>query len=147
MRAILFILSMMLGGFLAFFLSDSQAQPIVTESTARTRVESPPPSAISPNITTINNRVCSTGVSAAIQTQILGISTGTTVRDANCELVLLAETLFNMQMKTAAVTILCQDHRVFWAMWNAGTFCPIDGKVGLEAKVVWENSEKLPKKP
>ena len=147
MRAILFILSMMLGGFLAFFLSDSQAQPIVTESTARTRVESPPPSAISPNITTINNRVCSTGVSAAIQTQILGISTGTTVRDANCELVLLAETLFNMQMKTAAVTILCQDNRVFWAMWNAGTFCPIDGKVGLEAKVVWENSEKLPKKP
>jgi len=147
MRAILFILSIMLGGFLAFFLSDSQAQPIVTESTARTRVESPPPSAISPNITTINNRVCSTGVSAAIQTQILGISTGTTVRDANCELVLLAETLFNMQMKTAAVTILCQDNRVFWAMWNAGTFCPIDGKVGLEAKVVWENSEKLPKKP
>lgn len=147
MRAILFILSMMLGGFLAFFLSDSQAQPIVTESTARTRVESPPPSAISPNITTINNRVCSTGVSAAIQTQILGFSTGTTVRDANCELVLLAETLFNMQMKTAAVTILCQDNRVFWAMWNAGTFCPIDGKVGLEAKVVWENSEKLPKKP
>jgi len=147
MRAILFILSMMLGGFLAFFLSDSQAQPIVTESTARTKVESPPPSAISPNITTINNRVCSTGVSAAIQTQILGFSTGTTVRDANCELVLLAETLFNMQMKTAAVTILCQDNRVFWAMWNAGTFCPIDGKVGLEAKVVWENSEKLPKKP
>ena len=137
----------MLGGFLAFFLSDSQAQPIVTESTARTKVESPPPSAISPNITTINNRVCSTGVSAAIQTQILGFSTGTTVRDANCELVLLAETLFNMQMKTAAVTILCQDNRVFWAMWNAGTFCPIDGKVGLEAKVVWENSEKLPKKP
>lgn len=138
-----FLVGLVFGGFVAV----AMAQPIVTESTARTRVESPPPSAISPNITTINNRVCSTGVSAAIQTQILGISTGTTVRDANCELVLLAETLFNMQMKTAAVTILCQDNRVFWAMWNAGTFCPIDGKVGLEAKVVWEQSEKLPKKP
>jgi hypothetical protein len=138
-----FLVGLALGGFVCV----AMAQPIVTESTARTRVESPPPSAISPNITTINNRICSTGVSAAIQTQILGISTGTTVRDANCELVLLAETLFNMQMKTAAVTILCQDNRVFWAMWNAGTFCPIDGKVGLEAKVVWENSEKLPKKP
>lgn len=138
-----FLVGLAFGGFVAV----AMAQPIVTESTARTKVESPPPSAISPNITTINNRVCSTGVSAAIQTQILGISTGTTVRDANCELVLLAETLFNMQMKTAAVTILCQDNRVFWAMWNAGTFCPIDGKVGLEAKVVWEQSEKLPKKP
>ena len=138
-----FLIGLLIGGLSCVAL----AQPIITESTARTKVESPPPSAISPNITTINNRVCSTGVSAAIQTQILGISTGTTVRDANCELVLLAETLFNMQMKTAAVTILCQDNRVFWAMWNAGTFCPIDGKVGLEAKVVWENSEKLPKKP
>lgn len=138
-----FIAGIALGSVCCFAV----AQPIVTESTARTKVESPPPSAISPNITTINNRVCSTGVSAAIQTQILGISTGTTVRDANCELVLLAETLFNMQMKTAAVTILCQDNRVFWAMWNAGTFCPIDGKVGLEAQAVWEKSEKLPKKP
>ena len=61
------------------------AQPIVTESTSKseTTVKSPPPSAISPSITTINNKMCSSGVAAAVQTQIFGISMGTTVRDAN----------------------------------------------------------------
>ena len=36
-----------------------QAQPIVTESTSKseTTVKSPPPSAISPSITTINNKM------------------------------------------------------------------------------------------
>ena len=43
------------------FSSVAVAQPIVTESTSnsKTKVESPPPSAISPSITTINNKMCS----------------------------------------------------------------------------------------
>lgn len=138
----------MLGLPLAFFLSNVKAEPIVTESTAKTKVESPPPSAISPNITSINNKMCSSGVAAAVQTQIFGISMGSTIKDSNCELVLLSETLFNMQMKTAAVSLMCQDNRVFWGMWDAGTYCPIQGKVGLEAKVLWEQDpSKMPSKP
>ena len=138
--------------FLALTLVSSvaMAQPIVTESTSnsKTKVESPPPSAISPSITTINNKMCSSGVAAAVQTQIFGISMGSTIKDSNCELVLLSETLFNMQMKTAAVSLMCQDNRVFWGMWDAGTYCPIQGKVGLEAKVLWEQDpSKMPKKP
>ena len=126
------------------------AQPIVTESTSnsKTKVESPPPSAISPSITTINNKMCSSGVAAAVQTQIFGISMGTTVRDANCEMIIKAESLFNMQMKTAAVSVMCQDSAVWWAMWDAGTFCPIDGKVGVEAKNYWlSNTEMIPTRP
>jgi hypothetical protein len=138
--------------FLALTLVSSvaMAQPIVTESTSnsKTKVESPPPSAISPSITTINNKMCSSGVAAAVQTQIFGISMGSTIKDSNCELVLLSETLFNMQMKTAAVSLMCQDNRVFWGMWDAGTYCPIQGKVGLEAKVLWEQDpSKMPSKP
>jgi hypothetical protein len=126
------------------------AQPIVTDSTSKsqTKVESPPPSAISPSITTINNKMCSSGVAAAVQTQIFGISMGTTVRDANCEMILKAESLFNMQMKTAAVSVMCQDSAVWWAMWDAGTFCPVDGKVGVEAKNYWlNNAEMIPSRP
>jgi hypothetical protein len=53
-----------------------------------------------------------------------------------------------MQMKTAAVSLMCQDNRVFWGMWDAGTYCPIQGKVGLEAKVLWEQDpSKMPSKP
>ena len=40
-------------------------------------------------------------------------------------------------MKVAAVAILCQDERVFESMIQAGTPCPIDGKIGKEAKALW----------
>jgi hypothetical protein len=141
MRLVLFVLSIMLGGVTAV----AMAQPIVTDSTSKseTTVKSPPPSAISPSITTINNKMCSSGVAAAVQTQIFGISMGTTVRDSNCEMIIKAESLFNMQMKTAAVSVMCQDSAIWWAMWDAGTFCPVEGKVGVEAKNYWLNNEAM----
>jgi hypothetical protein len=43
-----------------------------------------------------------------------------------------------MGMKVAAVSTMCQDRRVFDAMMNAGTPCPIDGKIGAEAKEIWD---------
>jgi hypothetical protein len=147
MREILVIWACLIGFLFAY---PAKAQTIVTDSTSKseTTVKSPPPSAISPSITTINNKMCSSGVAAAVQTQIFGISMGSTIKDSNCELVLLSETLFNMQMKTAAVSLMCQDNRVFWGMWDAGTYCPIQGKVGLDAKVLWEQDpSKMPKKP
>jgi hypothetical protein len=146
MRLVLFVLAMMLGGVTAV----AMAQPIVTESTSnsKTKVESPPPSAISPSITTINNKMCSSGVAAAVQTQIFGISMGTTITDKNCEMIIKAESLFNMQMKTAAVSVMCQDAAIWWAMWDAGTFCPVEGKVGVEAKNYWlDNTMMIPERP
>jgi hypothetical protein len=136
----------MLGGVTAV----AMAQPIVTGSTSRaeTTVKSPPPSAISPSITTINNKMCSSGVAAAVQTQIFGISMGTTITDKNCEMIIKAESLFNMQMKTAAVSVMCQDSAIWWAMWDAGTFCPVEGKVGVEAKNYWlDNTALIPTRP
>jgi hypothetical protein len=147
MKSILFILALILGGSLALAL-DAKAQPIVTESTSKstTKVESPPPSAIAPAITSINNDLCTTGVAGAVQTQILGISSGFTVRDLNCEMIKLSKYLYDMGMRTAAVTLMCQDFRVWKAMHNSGTYCPIDGKIGLEAKELWEkHPEKIPK--
>ena len=43
-----------------------------------------------------------------------------------------------MGMKVAAVATLCGDERVFEAMMNAGTPCPVEGKIGAEAKSIWE---------
>ena len=108
-------------------------EPIVTDSTSNstvksdstTTVKSPPPSAISPSITTINNDLCVVGVSGAVQTQIFGFSGGTTTRDMNCERLKLSKTLFDMGMKVAAVSLMCQDARVFNAMGNAGTPCQV----------------------
>jgi hypothetical protein len=50
-------------------------------------------------------------------------------------------------MKVAAVAIMCQDERVFSAMMNAGTPCPVDGKIGEQAKEIWAaNPERAPQK-
>lgn len=122
--------------------------PIVTDSTSRsttdstsnstTTVKSPPPTAVAPAITVINSDVCAVGYSGAAQTQVLGISFGGTATDNNCERLKLARSIYDMGMKVAAVSIMCQDERVFTAMLNAGTPCPVDGKIGEQAKQIWE---------
>ena len=126
-------------------------EPIITESTVTTNgktttvLKSPPASAISPTINTSNSDLCTFGVAGAIQTQILGISTGTQVTDENCERLKNSKTLFDMGMKVAAVSLMCQDPRVFDAMMNAGTPCPFEGLIGEEAKAAWSvNTDDLP---
>jgi len=132
---------------LVLFGTASAADPIVTDSTSNstvtttgtnsTTVKSPPPSAISPSINNSNADLCTMGVSGAVQTQILGISAGKTVRDMNCERLKLSKTMYDMGMKVAAVSIMCQDQRVFDAMEMAGTPCPYLGKIGEEAQEGW----------
>ena len=129
------------------------ADPIVTESTStsnvttkgetETTVKSPPPSAISPSINNSNSDVCTIAFSGAVQTQVLGISGGGHVRDMNCERLKLSKTLYDMGMKVAAVSNLCQDKRVFDAMEMAGTPCPFMGKIGEEAKQLWDTYPEL----
>lgn len=41
-------------------------------------------------------------------------------------------------MRVASVALLCVDDRVKEAMKNAGTPCPINGKIGDEARLEWE---------
>jgi len=118
---------------------------INSKSDSTTTLKSPPASAITPTINTSNSDLCTFGVAGAIQTQILGISTGTQVTDENCERLKLSKTLYDMGMKVAAVSTMCQDRRVFEAMMNAGTPCPFDGLIGPEAKAAWEvNADQQP---
>lgn len=128
------------------------SEPIVTENTSTvtsngdmtTTVKSPPPSAISPQISAgSTSDLCTVGVAGAVQTQILGISMGSTVRDMNCEKLKNAKVLYDMGMKVAAVSVMCQDKRVFDAMYNAGTPCPYDGMIGAEAKAAWDANPEL----
>jgi hypothetical protein len=56
----------------------------------------------------------------------------------NCEKLKNAKTMYDMGMKVAAVSVMCQDERVFDAMMNAGTPCPKDGLVGDQARLAWD---------
>ena len=101
--------------------------------------------ASSPSVIVNNSDVCVTGVSGAVQTSLFGVSGGGTVRDKNCEILKLSRTLYGAGLKVAAVSLLCQDARVFDAMMSAGTPCPYEGKIGTQAKESWvENPAEAP---
>jgi len=103
------------------------------------------PTASAPSIVINNNDVCKSAAAVSVQTQVLGIATGITITDENCERIKLARSLYGMGMKVAAVSTLCRDHRVFDAMWMSGTPCPFMGKIGDDAKTSWEkNLEVMP---
>jgi len=108
-----------------------------TNNTTNSDIRSSPPSASAPSYNSMTQDVCAVGVSAGVQTFGLGISGGKHVIDKNCERLKLARILNDFGMKVAAVAILCQDERVFESMIQAGTPCPIDGKIGKEAKKLW----------
>ena len=108
-----------------------------TNNTTNSDIKSSPPSAAAPSYNSMTQDVCAVGVSAGIQTFGIGLSGGKHVIDKNCERLKLARILDQFGMKVAAVAILCQDERVFESMIQAGTPCPIDGKIGKEAKALW----------
>jgi hypothetical protein len=140
LRTILIGLFILIGSSLAAddtIYTDTNST-ITSDGSMDTTINSPPPSAISPQISASNSDLCTVGVAGAVQTQILGISAGRTVRDMNCEKLKNAKTMYDMGMKVAAVSVMCQDERVFEAMLNAGTPCPKDGLVGDKARLAWE---------
>ena len=108
-----------------------------TTNSSTSNVKSAPPSAGAPSYNSMTQDVCAVGVSLGVQTFGIGISGGKHAIDKNCERLKLARILNDFGMKVAAVAILCQDERVFESMIQAGTPCPIDGKIGKEAKQLW----------
>ena len=108
-----------------------------TNSTTNSNVKSAPPSSSAPSYNSMTQDVCAVGVSLGVQTFGLGVSGGKHTIDKNCERLKLERILNDFGMKVAAVAILCQDERVFESMIQAGTPCPIDGKIGKEAEALW----------
>jgi hypothetical protein len=99
-----------------------------------------PPTANAPSVVVNNSDVCKSAYSAGLQTGFAGLATGITVTDENCERIKLSRGLFGMGMKVAAVSMLCQDVRIFDAMIMAGTPCPYKGKIGAEALEAWKKN-------
>jgi|TARA_R110002110_G_scaffold190809_1_gene399008 hypothetical protein len=117
----------------------ASATDTVTSATvsSSTVVDKSPPTASSPSIVVNNSDICQTGTSGAVQTSFFGISGGTTTRDLNCERIKLARAVYGMGLKVAGISLLCQDLRVWNALWMAGTPCPYLGAIGDAAKERW----------
>jgi hypothetical protein len=119
-------------------ITQNTTSTVTTSGTNETTVKSPPPSAISPNVGGNNSDLCTISSSGALGTQILSLSLGATYTEENCLRLKKAGRLYDMGMKVAAVSIMCQDKDVWQAMMDAGTPCPIDGLIGNEAKAAWQ---------
>ena len=141
MRILFFILTFILVG--AAVTSAKGADTNTVSSTVVTN--NTPSTATAPSVVVNNSDICKTAESTAVQTQILGLATGVTITDENCERIKLSRSLYSMGMKVAAVSTLCADPRVWDAMYMAGTYCPYMGAIGEEAKEGWEaNSDLIP---
>lgn len=134
--------------FILYTTSASLATDTISSTITGTNtitVDRAPPTAMAPGIIINNSDVCKSGVSGAVQTQILGIATGLTIQDETCEIIKLSRSLYGMGMKVAAISALCQDVRVFDAMIMAGTPCPYKGLIGTDALKAWqENTKDVP---
>ena len=134
---LVYVAVLFLGASQKIFSADTNtvSSTVVTNNT--------PPTANSPSVVVNNSDICKSAYSGAIQTQVLGISSGVTVRDLNCEMIKLSRSLYGMGMKVAAVSTLCADHRIFDAMWMSATYCPFMGAIGEDAKKGWEENRHL----
>jgi len=130
------------GGYTATTTNNNDGQTNTTTSTTTNTTTTngsdvPVNSANSPSYSSMSQDVCSMGVSGSVSTLGFGASVGKHIRDLNCERIKLSKVLYDYGMKVAAVSILCQDERVFEAMQMAGTPCPFEGKIGKEALDQW----------
>jgi len=96
-----------------------------------------------PALSNMSQDVCTIGVGVGGSSFSFSASIGTYKRDLNCERLKLAKALYDMGMKVASISLLCQNPMVFEAMHHAGSYCPYDSKIGLEAKAEWEKYGKL----
>ena len=121
---------------------------VTSNGSMETTINSPPPSAISPNLTTGTGDLCTISASGSIQTQILGLSIGKVFTEDNCLRLKNAKTMYDMGMKVAAVSIMCEEETgvIRKAMSNAGTPCPYKSLIGDAAQIAYELDNKEAKK-
>jgi hypothetical protein len=133
-KVIVFILALIIGGLLAI-ISD---QVFAADTNITTNMKGMPvPSAIAPSISTMNPKICKTGVSGGANTGVVSISGGFTVEDENCARIVKAETLSNLGLKVSAVSLMCQDEATWEAMEMASSPCPFGGALGDVARRAW----------
>jgi len=129
--------------FMFFSIQNSWAETNTVSSTVVTN--STPPTANAPSIINSNSDICKVGVGASVQNNIVGLATGVVIDDELCQKLKLSRSLYAYGMKVAAVSILCQDPRVWDSMTDAGTPCPAKGSIGAEAAQYWsDNPDQIP---
>ena len=130
------------------FGTNQQADTITTTTETTVNQEGMPvTTAVSPSTPTYQADTCYITSGTGMQTLQIGFSYSKMERDKNCERLKLSRQLSSLGLKVAATSVLCQDPRVWWAMRNAMTPCPIKGLIGEEAIEYYvKNPQYIPKR-
>ena len=134
-----YIVGIVLLAYLAWLAYKPASAETNTVTSTVVSTNNTPPTANSPSVMANNADLCHSGYSGSVQTLRLGVSSGNTVIDETCQLLKLSKTLFSMQMRVAAISLMASDCRVWDALYQASTYPPYRGKIGAEAKEAWEN--------
>ena len=86
--------------------------------------EIPVGSAISPTFMSNGSDTCLKGTAGSVQTVAIGFSSGGYTLDVDCTRLKYARMLSALQLKVAAVSMLCQSTEVYKSMLLAGSPCP-----------------------
>lgn len=131
------------------FSNNTQAETITTTTTSIVNQKGTPvPTAVGAAAPVYNQDICVVSNGRGVQTLQIGLSYGSSTRDETCELLKLSRQLEHLGLKVAATSVLCNDPRVFHAMLNAKTPCPIGGLIGEQAiKYYKDNPDIVPDAP
>jgi hypothetical protein len=97
----------------------------------------PVPSSFAPSMSAFSQDVCAVPASGGINTGVISLSGGTVLTDENCVRIKLAKTLNDLGLKVSAVSVLCEDIKVWNAMEMSGSPCPIGSALGDTARIAW----------
>lgn len=105
--------------------------------------------AVSPSSTNMNQDVCMYAKGAGVQSQVFGISIGSPVIDKTCQLIKLSRQMAALGLKVPAVSVLCNDPRVFWALYDSGIPCPTNqGLINDDAYSFYKHRpDRVPDRP
>ena len=118
-------------------------------TTTVTQEGTPVNTAVAPSSPSYNQDVCTVTGSAGVQTQVFGLAFGSPKTDETCERLKLSKALQSLGLKVGAVSILCQDNRIWWALFESGTPCPANqGLIGDDAYTFYKNRpDRVPDRP
>ena len=137
MKELISLISFIVGLLIGAFLALAMDYAFAADTTMEVKNKGSVPSAIAPSISTMNPKICKTGVSGGANTGVISVSGGFTVEDENCVRVVKAETLSSLGLKVSAVSLMCQDDATWQAMEMAGSPCPFGGALGDTARRAW----------
>lgn len=132
------------------FASNQQAETIDNSSNTKVTQDGiPVNTAVAPSSPSYAQDVCVFSTGTGVQTQVFGIAFGQSFTDETCQRLKYSKQLQSLDLKVGAVSVLCQDHRVFWALYDSGTPCPTTrGLIGNEAYKYYEdNPDIVPARP